>query len=90
MDLDFKEFEKQRIDSIIKSNEYCGIDLLIGKGEKSPIAHINIKDVSSIEIALLIASLKSTIVSISKRYPIAYELSKRIVVDTTEIDKKKE
>lgn len=90
MNLDFKEFEKQRTESIIKSGEYCGMDILIGKGEKEPIAHLNISKVSPFEVAMLITSLKTCIVSIAKRYPLAYELSKRMHADTEEIDMKGE
>lgn len=65
------------------------MDLLIGKGEKEPIAHINVRKVSPFEVAMLIISLKTVIVSLAKKYPLSYEIYKKMDADTTEIDMNK-
>ena len=77
METNYKELLNQREEAIIKNEKYCQVKVLIGVNDKEPVARIEIRKVSPIEVAILISTLKETIVSIAKRNPLAYELSKK-------------
>lgn len=86
MEVNSKELLKQREESIIKNGKYCQVKVLVGVNDKKPVSNIEVKKVSPIEVAILISTLRETIVSIAKRNPFAYELSKRMIADMTEIE----
>lgn len=86
MQINFKEYEKQKKDNIIKNGEYCAVDILIGKGDTTPAANIYIQKVTPIEVAALIVTLEYTAKSIAKRNPEAYELSKKLISSAIEIE----
>lgn len=84
--INMEELEKQRSNSIKAAGQYCEVDLLIGKGEKTPIAHIAVRSVTPVEVALLLVSMKELEASIARRYPLASKIAENFEVDTIEID----
>lgn len=89
MEIDFEELNKQRKESILKKGKYCGVEILIGRGDMQPIADILINGVSDFEIAILMKSLETIIESLKAKYPIAYNATKFLGADTKEVDIKK-
>lgn len=88
--VDIEELQKQREKEILESGQYCFAKVIIGKGDKEPIAHIAIEKVSQIEVGTLINSLEQIINVLAKREPVAYMFAKQIKADTSIIEKKTE
>ena len=86
MEVDYKEYEKQRIENILKKGEYCGVNILIGRNEDSTIADIKINNVTPYEIGILISTLQTCIVSLAKKCPTAVEIAKTLKYEASEVD----
>lgn len=84
MEVDYKEYEKQRIENILKKGEYCGVNILIGRNEDSTIADVEINKVTPYEIGILISVLQTCIVSLAKKYPPAVEIAKTLKYEASE------
>ena len=87
MKTDYKEYEKQRIEEILKKGEYCGVNILIGRNEDNTIADVKINKVTLYEIAILISTLQTCIVSLTKKYPLAVEIAKTLKYTSSEFSR---
>ena len=84
MKTDYNEYNKQRIEEILKKGEYCGVNILIGMNENNAIADVKINKVTLYEIAILISTLQTCIVSLTKKYPLAAEAAKNLKYKSSE------
>ena len=85
MEIDFNELQKQRKEEILKSGKYCKAEIIIGKCDNMPIAHIEVEKVSSKEVALLMGTMKEMIVSLAKKDPAAYYIFQNMKFDNTTV-----
>ena len=76
--IDFKELQKQRKEQFINSGKYCLAEIVIGKNDNIPVAHIEVQNVSSEEVAELIKVMEIMIDQIAKKDPAAYKISREI------------
>lgn len=72
--IDIDELNKQRKEEIINSKEYLGLEVYIAKGDCSPLATLCLKDVSDIEIAMLLSVLEEFSSQIKEEFPEANDL----------------
>lgn len=86
MQIDFKKFNEQRKKNILEGNEYCRLEVVVGKNEKNGIAEIEIEQVTDNEIGLLLKILNETEKSLIKNYPKAYRIATEYDINTREIN----
>ena len=87
-ELNMRELERQRAESIKNTGKYLEISLLIGEKDETPVAHIDLKKVGPLEIAMAIQSLQEIEQSLLQRYPIVKEVLKHISLEETiEVEK---
>lgn len=78
MQINIPEYEKQKRESILDSEQYVRMEVLIGKEDNIPVVTLEARKVTSKEMAYLITSLKETIKTIIKKDPMAGVLSLRM------------
>lgn len=84
MKTDYNEYNKQRIEEILKKGEYCGVNILVGRNEDATIADVKIHKVTPYEIGVLISVLQTCIVSLAKKCPPAVEIAKTLKCEANE------
>ena len=82
MKINIEELQKQRKEAILKSGKYCKAEIVIGKNDHSPIMCVDAKHVGAKEIALLMLSLRETIVDLAKKKPFAYYIMQNLKIET--------
>lgn len=87
MYVDFEELSKQKKEQILKSGQYCSMEVIIGKNDRSPIMNICVEQVGSKEIALLMLTMKDAIVQLAKKDPLAYHIFQNSKIESTLVEK---
>ena len=72
MQVDYKELKKQRKEQILKGGKYCSAEITICEKEENPIMEIEVKNVGSKEVAILMLTMKEAIIALAKKDPLAY------------------
>lgn len=78
MKIDFVELQNQRKKEIIRSGKYVAIEIVVGENEKMPIAQIDVRKVTSEEIAITMATLREILTNLAKIDPCAYKIYTKI------------
>lgn len=86
MKINIEELQKQRKEAILKSGKYCKAEIVIGKNDPSPIMCVDVKHVGTKEMALLMLSLRETIVELAKKEPFAYYIMQNLKIETQFIE----
>lgn len=83
--VDLQELQIQREEAIKKSGRYCELRIIIGLNEKTPYAHFESKEVTSIEHALIMKCVDEFKKGLMAQDPISMELYKEMRIQTTHI-----
>lgn len=78
--VDLPELQRQRKRSLINSGKYCLAEVIVGKDDDFPLAHIEVEKVSTKEVARLIKTMEILIQEVSKRDPLASIMARSINV----------
>lgn len=78
--IDLPELQRQKKRSLINSGKYCLAEVIVGKDDDFPLAHIGVEKVGQKEVARLIKTMQILIKELSKRDPVAYIMAQNINV----------
>lgn len=90
LNVNIEELEKQRREEILKSGRFCLAEVIVGKGDREPIAHIAVENVSPIEVGTLILVLEQMVKTLIEKEPEAYLFAKQMNCKINTIEKTNE
>ena len=82
-ELNMRELERQRAESIKNTGKYLEISLLIGEKDETPVAHIDLKKVGLLEMGIAILALRDVENTFLRKYPILKKVIEDLELEET-------
>ncbi len=79
MKIDYKKYQEQKKENILnKGTGYCRAEILLEHDDDMPIININMKHVSTTDVAKFCICMEQLVKTLQQKYPIEFMLGKKL------------